>query len=353
MSASYTAVGWNRNKLIYDGVLVLLVVGYISIFRILGPELNAASLRVDAPTLDMQAFGSCAFLMLSVILCIGPLARLDARFLPLLYNRRHFGVMTCIVAMIHALSVLDWYFNLSPKNPYIALLSSNTSFGQFAGFPFEVFGILALLILMVLAATSHDFWLNFLTPPVWKAIHMGLYPAYVLIVLHISLGAILAGSNFALPVIVGFCGALVGGLHLAAAIREKGVDQAFGHSQGEWVFACDLGDISEKCAKVVALSDQEKVAIFRYDGKLSAITNICAHQNGPLGEGRIIGGCVTCPWHGFQYRPEDGRAPAPYTEKLATYQLKLEGGKVWLDPRANAPGTYVEPVRIDAPTGEA
>ena len=46
----------------------------------------------------MRAFGSCAFLMLTLILCIGPLARLDARFLPLLYNRRHFGVLTALDA---------------------------------------------------------------------------------------------------------------------------------------------------------------------------------------------------------------------------------------------------------------
>ena len=27
---------------------------------------------------------------------------------------------------------------------------------------------------------------------------------------------------------------------------------------------------------------------------------------GPLGEGKIVDGCITCPWHGFQYRPQDG-----------------------------------------------
>ena len=46
------------------------------------------------------AFGSCAFVMLTVILSIGPLARLDRRFLPLLYNRRHFGVLTFVIAFV-------------------------------------------------------------------------------------------------------------------------------------------------------------------------------------------------------------------------------------------------------------
>jgi len=94
------------------------------------------------------------------------------------------------------------------------------------------------------------------------------------------------------------------------------------------------------------VENAERVAIFRYDGKLSAVSNVCAHQNGPLGEGRVIDGCVTCPWHGFQYRPEDGCAPAPFTEKIATYRLALEGDTIMLDPRPLAPGTFVEPVRI-------
>ena len=96
----------------------------------------------------------------------------------------------------------------------------------------------------------------------------------------------------------------------------------------------------------MALEDGERVAVFRHGDKLSALANVCAHQNGPLGEGRIMDGCVTCPWHGFQYRPEDGCSPPPFTEKVATYRLKLDGRRILLDPRPNAPGTYVEPVRV-------
>ena len=83
--------------------------------------------------------------------------------------------------------------------------------------------------------------------------------------------------------------------------------------------------------------------------KLSAVSNVCAHQNGPLGEGRIVDGFVTCPWHGFQYRPEDGCAPAPFTEKIATYQLRLERDVVCLHTVVNAAGTRVEPLRIPEP----
>lgn len=88
----------------------------------------------------------------------------------------------------------------------------------------------------------------------------------------------------------------------------------------------------------------ERVAVFKYDGKLSAVSNVCKHQNGPLGEGKIVGGCITCPWHGFQYLPDKGVAPPPFTEKLPTYDLKLIGTTILINPQPHPEGTYVKPI---------
>jgi nitrite reductase/ring-hydroxylating ferredoxin subunit len=73
---------------------------------------------------------------------------------------------------------------------------------------------------------------------------------------------------------------------------------------------------------------------------------VCRHQNGPLAEGRIIDGCITCPWHGYQYLPESGTSPPPYDDKLPTYHLKVVAGEVLVHAIPNPPGTRVEPVRI-------
>jgi nitrite reductase/ring-hydroxylating ferredoxin subunit len=139
-------------------------------------------------------------------------------------------------------------------------------------------------------------------------------------------------------------------LHLAAARRERKVDEAL--QTAEFGDACfvDAGDaasIPENRARVVSLGG-ERVAIFRYDGKVSAISNVCQHQNGPLGEGRIVDGCVTCPWHGYQYRPEDGASPPPFPEKVATFRVRICEGRVLVDPRPNRPGTYVEPAKMES-----
>jgi hypothetical protein len=57
------------------------------------------------------------------------------------------------------------------------------------------------------------------------------------------------------------------------------------------------------------------------------------------GEKGIIDGRVTCPWHGYEYRLADGCAPPPFTEKLATYPVRIMRGFVEVDPRPLPPGT--------------
>jgi len=349
MSARYVPVGWNRAKIAYDAVLLLAIAAYILAYTSLGPLLQDPARPLDGSSLAMKAWGSCAFLLLSLALAIGPLARLDRRFLPLLYNRRHLGVMTFAAALTHALEVLGWHFAFSPTPSLLALLSSEPG----TGLPFIPFGVAALLILFALAATSHDFWLAFLTPPVWKALHMALYLAYALVVAHVGLGYLQAATNPVLAAVVALSCITLVGLHLAAGWRDAAVDRlvAAPAPEAPWVLAGPAAAIPEGGAIAIRPPVGEKIAIFRHQGRLSAVTNLCAHQNGPLAEGRVVDGCITCPWHGFQYRLEDGCAPPPYTEKLATYRLRLVGDALWLDPRPNPAGTRVEPVIVPTVPG--
>ncbi|WP_346909857.1 Rieske 2Fe-2S domain-containing protein [uncultured Roseibium sp.] len=348
MSVSYQPVLWNRTKLIYDAVLIVAIVAYVLIFLKLGPMLSQAMAETNVPILRMRAFGSLALILLTVVLAIGPLARLDVRLMPLLYNRRHFGVMTAIVAATHAWYVLAWYFAFSPTPQLLALFTSNTSFGHVAGFPFELFGVLALTILAVLAATSHDFWLSFLSPPLWKAIHMSVYGAYAAVVLHVTLGALADGKNAALGVFLFISLGTLCALHLIAGRRERAADKA-ASAQDEkthWIDIGDLTEIAENRAIIGAAPGGERIAVFRSKGKLSALSNLCSHQNGPVGEGKVVLGLVTCPWHGYQYRLEDGCSPPPFKERIRKYRVALSGTRVLVDPEPLPLGTRLEPLSI-------
>ena len=347
MSVKYTPVQWNRNKWLYDAIMLAGVGAFLWVFLYVTPEVLSHERAVNPQIHNARAFGACAFVMLTVILCIGPAARLDTRFLPLLYNRRHFGVMTAFVALTHAGYILNWYFNFSSSDKYVGLLYANSSFGQVAGFPFEIFGIIALICLLVLATTSHDFWLKFLTAPVWKRLHYLIYVAYFSVVAHVSLGILQDQQNpvFTVIFIAGAVAVIV--LHLAAWQTERGGTIAT--EDGAWVEVAQPSEMIEGRAKIARLANGDRVAVFLLEGKLSAISNACAHQNGPLGEGKILDCLVTCPWHGFQYDVRTGRSPAPFTEKVPTYRIRIHNGMVEVHPDANPPGTPVDPVLLPAP----
>jgi nitrite reductase/ring-hydroxylating ferredoxin subunit/DMSO/TMAO reductase YedYZ heme-binding membrane subunit len=345
VSNQYAAIGWNPQKRAYDFVIAGGVALYIGAFVSLGALLHPTA---TAETLLIRALGSCAFLLLNVVLGIGPLSRLDPRFLPLLYNRRHLGVTTFLLGLLHGAFSLIQFHSLGDVDPLVSLFTANRNFTSLADFPFQLPGFLALIILFLMAATSHDFWLRNLTPPVWKTLHMMVYAAYALLVAHLTLGLLQSERSPWLAAAVAASFILVISLHVAAGTRERKVDKET-HSlrDGGYIAACPLDAIPEKCAKVVSVRG-ERVAVFKYDGKISAMSNVCRHQNGPLGEGKIIDGCVTCPWHGYQYAPETGAAPAPFTEKVSTFRTKLVDGLVWVDPNPLPPGTRVEPSRIGA-----
>ncbi|MEP3920477.1 Rieske 2Fe-2S domain-containing protein [Ascidiaceihabitans sp.] len=344
MSVKYIPVQWNKNKWRYNAVMLAGVAAFLVLFIYVTPDVLNHDRAITPQIHNARAFGACAFIMLTVILCIGPLARLDRRFLPLLYNRRHFGVMTTFVALTHAGYVMNWYFVFSATPKFEAVLAANTSFGQLAGFPIEALGLFALLCLLVLATTSHDFWLKFLTPPVWKRLHYLIYAAYVAIVAHVTLGVLQDQQNHLLTFIVIASAAGVAGTHLAAWRMDAAETRL--QASDAWVTIGDVAQMREGYARIGLLPDGDRVAVFLMEGKLSAISNACAHQNGPLGEGKIIACLVTCPWHGFQYDVRSGRSPAPFTEMVPTYRVRVQDGAVQVHPDANPPGTHVDPVPL-------
>ncbi len=345
MSVNYASVLWNKQKKGYDKILWLgiglMVACFVAFQLIFHPE-------ITTETLIIRATAITAFVLLHVILSIGPLSRLNNKFLPLLYNRRHLGVSMFIIALIHGAFSIIQFHALGDVNPLVSVFTSNQYYSEVSAFPFQILGLFALIILFFMAATSHDFWLNNLSPRIWKALHMSVYVAYGLLVLHVALGALQYESHpmYWILLFGGFTA--ISSLHIIAGIKENNelsVDKALS-KEDKFHKVCSISEIPDDCAKVVFI-EGENIAIFKYDGKLSAVHNVCKHQMGPLGEGKIVDGCITCPWHGYQYKPEDGQAPAPFTEKLKTFELKVKDGHVWVNPIPKEEGTFVEPAKVE------
>lgn len=69
---------------------------------------------------------------------------------------------------------------------------------------------------------------------------------------------------------------------------------------GGFVAVGKASDFAEGVGQM-AVVDGRHVAVFRLDEGFFAIDNLCLHKAGPLCEGYVDDGVVTCPWHGWSY----------------------------------------------------
>src|SRR5260370_25568737 len=95
--------------------------------------------------------------------------------------------------------MVEWYAVQDAFPSLYDELTKVSDYGKFIGFPFKALGLVALLILFLMAATSHDYWLVFLTPPGWKGLHMALYVAYGLLVIPVALAVMQYHPNPFIP----------------------------------------------------------------------------------------------------------------------------------------------------------
>lgn len=88
--------------------------------------------------------------------------------------------------------------------------------------------------------------------------------------------------------------------------------------------------VEEGCTARVAVGDTI-ATVARTRGRLCAFQEFCTHRQGPLSEGRIVGGQVVCPWHASRFNAETGEViQGPAKVALRTFPVDEHGGKVWL-----------------------
>lgn len=90
-----------------------------------------------------------------------------------------------------------------------------------------------------------------------------------------------------------------------------------------------LDDLPDPGARVV-YAGGHAIALFRVDGRVYALDNACLHVGGPLAEGFVEDGYVTCPWHEWRYCLADGTRVGPGGLAVATYPVRIAAGEVWV-----------------------
>ena len=75
-----------------------------------------------------------------------------------------------------------------------------------------------------------------------------------------------------------------------------------------------------------------RVVLSRVNDDVFACEAECAHQGGPLSEGRLLGTRLTCPWHGWMFDLKSGTCLMPSRGgPIVTYPVTIEGGEVWVE----------------------
>ncbi|MEX1254674.1 MAG: chlorite dismutase family protein [Dehalococcoidia bacterium] len=114
---------------------------------------------------------------------------------------------------------------------------------------------------------------------------------------------------------------------VAAPVAQDGASAGDG-----WARVASLAELPYGGSKVV-YAGGEQVALFNISGRLYAVANRCPHANGPLADGEVDGTTVTCPWHASRFDLETGAVLAgPAVKPVATYQVEVRDGKVYLSP---------------------
>lgn len=89
-----------------------------------------------------------------------------------------------------------------------------------------------------------------------------------------------------------------------------------------------LDDIQPGQPKLVEV-DGVRLVLVRAGGQVHAMSAVCSHQGGPLGEGKVSGTRLTCPWHGWMFDVRSGQCLMPTRGgSVPSYPVRVEAGEI-------------------------
>ncbi|OGS60520.1 MAG: non-heme iron oxygenase ferredoxin subunit [Euryarchaeota archaeon RBG_19FT_COMBO_69_17] len=99
---------------------------------------------------------------------------------------------------------------------------------------------------------------------------------------------------------------------------------------GTFVRVAKVHEVPPGSSKVV-VAGGHTVALFNVDGTFHALSNVCLHRGGPVGEGSLEGTTVACPWHGWEYDVRTGQNVTNPSARLRQFPVRVEGDDVLVE----------------------
>jgi len=141
------------------------------------------------------------------------------------------------------------------------------------------------------------------------------------------------GLGVASLTVTGAAAYLGGHLVFAKAVMVSRVAGADGPRR--WVRVVEEAELPDDVPTGV-LADGRQILLYRHDGTLYALDNLCSHAAGLLSRGTVEGLTVTCPLHGSQYCLTDGSVRrGPSHQPQPVIRTRVRNG--WIEVRGNQP----------------
>jgi nitrite reductase/ring-hydroxylating ferredoxin subunit len=111
--------------------------------------------------------------------------------------------------------------------------------------------------------------------------------------------------------------------------RGVGVDvDVFERAPRDWTAVADEATL-EPGVPLRAKAGDAEVVLVRHEGAIRALAQRCTHRGGPLSEGEVEGGTITCPWHGSVFTLVDGSVVrGPATSPQPCYETRVRDGRI-------------------------
>ena len=97
----------------------------------------------------------------------------------------------------------------------------------------------------------------------------------------------------------------------------------------KFVPVADVDEVPSDQGLTVAVGQRE-IGIFKIDGRIWAIDNVCPHAGGPLAEGQLKGSVIQCPWHAWTFEVTTGVCTFHGDLKADCFEVRLQEGQVWI-----------------------
>ena len=103
-----------------------------------------------------------------------------------------------------------------------------------------------------------------------------------------------------------------------------------------WIDVGAMEDLAAAPLRCVTAMNQE-LAISVKDGKFGAVSNSCNHVGGPLGDGRLDGEFIVCPWHNWKFHRCTGIGEAGFEQdRIPAYPVRAENGRILVNMAAGS-----------------